>query len=276
MVNLRQRTAAATKVTKTIPAKRTSGRNSGKSPSKEGKYAEVEEDIEIDEESDVLSSSSSDIEVSDDTEDSVVIEDDEDGSEDDKEIRRIIEKTEAETKNIPLTARQRAKLEGKGDEDDEVLVEAQNEAKALTDEQALRKSEKSRRRKLQRDQKMEETKRATIDRLLLKQKKTVPSAASGEAEGSTSEQILNQSAEISADPFARTLQSGSIRLIETAQKTILQFADDSTFEAAFTDFSVKPSRRDCVCQVCAKNPSKYAHPSKGTLFCSSSCYKMIK
>ena len=279
MVNLRKR--APSKVTKTIPAKRTSGRISAASPSKIQKYAtEIDEDIEIDLESGSESSSSvsvsaSDLELSNSETDEVGLIEEEEGSEDDKEIRRIIKKTEAETRNIHLTARQRTKLEG-GLQTDEPENQSDSKA-ALTDEQALRKSEKSRRRKLQRDQKIEETKRATIERLLLKQKKNPPTPAVSQVDGSNDE-TLGQDNNKSRDPFARSVESGSLRFIETAEKSILNIPDDFTFEVAFKSFSDKSDHRptDCICQVCSKNPSKYRHPSKGTLFCSSSCFKMIK
>ena len=273
MVNLRQRPAAVLKKPQSAN-KRTSSRASTKSVN----YTEDNEDVNID-----SSESEDDIELSGPDNDeildgyassgeSVDIDDEEDlelsGSEDDKEIQRIIEKTEAETRNIPLTARQRAKMAGGIDDPlEEKIPEA---ATALTDEQALRKSEKSRRRKLQRDAKMEETKRATIERLLQKQKKP------GANENNPEEQ-----ADETTDPVEdlNALKPGIVRFIDNASSgPCLHFADPETFQSFVSEFHAKPrqSCHDLICQICKKNQSKYIHPRNAQPFCSISCYKLIK
>lgn len=282
MVNLRQR-APQSKV-----IKRTSSRNtSDNSSTVNKKYKEeivkidsesesgsIEEDIALEEsegETDdlldgyVVSSSSSSLSSEDN---SVSIGSDSEGSEDDKEIRRIIEKTEAETRNIPLTARQRAKLEG--GTVDFAESESNLASTALTDEQALKKSEKSRRRKLQRDAKIEETKRATIDRLLQKQKKTPVN----EEEADNTATIDNDSTDNFKDPA--TLESGYMRFIDNNTGTILKFPDDATFEAAISDLTRLPKIcTETSCQVCSHGQGKYVHPRSGKRFCSVNCFKLI-
>lgn len=255
------------------PAKRTSSRATNASPSK---YEEVKidsddnEDILMDSESDEADEMESDIldgyasDAQTKSSDDISIDDGEE-SEDDKEIRRIIEKTEAETRNIPLTARQRAKLEG--GIQDPLQTNSNNQTDTLSSEQALKLSEKSRRRKLQRAQKIEETKRATIDRLLQKQKKTP--APSNDVEATDSETVQNEDESV--------LKTGTVRFIDRPNETFLQFPDESTYQTVLSDF-IQPKTEFIrkKCQICHKNESKYTHPRSGHLFCSLSCYKLIK
>lgn len=291
MANLRQR--AVVKPVKS-PAKRTSSRSTGAAKEQyeevkidsDGSSEEILLDDDDEEEpiskngSDILdgyasdnqikSSSSSDDDISIDSEsDATEILGDE--SEDDKEIRRIIEKTEAETRNMPLTARQRAKLEG--GIQDPLLIESNNQHQGtdvISNEQSLKLSEKSRRRKLQRAQKIEETKRATIDRLLQKQKKT-PAAPSADEDAAIKE------AERVAKEGESILKPGIIRYIDRPDETVLLFPDDSTFNNIIADFSPKPLlNSDRYCQICKANNSKYIHPANGKFFCNLSCYKLIK
>lgn len=281
MVNLRQRAAATTKVTKS-PVKRTSARVIQNATKYEELKIESDEEILLDDEEEsiktesnensksstsssasALTSASDDISIDSESEnDEFVINDDE--SEDDKEIRRIIEKTEAETRNIPLTARQRAKLEG--GIQDPLLQNSTPENYIVSNEQALKMSEKSRRRKLQRAQKIEETKRATIDRLLQKQKKTpAPST----------EEIITENVESSIDEFL--LNPGMMRYIDSQTGTALQFPDESTFNTALATFTPKTLQtRVRSCQICKANESKYTYPVNGQFFCSLNCYKLIK
>lgn len=279
MVNLRQRAAAVTKPQS--PNKRTSSRASAavanyldeevKIDSSDAEEEEEEEDIELSED-EILEGYISDShkEVDDDSFD---IEDEEElsGSEDDKEIQRIIEKTEAETRNIPQTARQRAKLTGglllDGHPTDS--KEEAHGATVVTDEQALRNSEKSRRRKLQRDAKMEETKRATIDRLLQKQKKPAAATENQSEETDGSKDSLSS---------LNILQPGTVRFIDNSNGPFLHFADPESLQSFASDI-VAPARRSCrdsLCQICKTNPGKYVHPASGQSFCSLSCYKLIK
>ena len=288
MVNLRQRAVAKS------PAKRTSSRATTTDYEKikidsddssedilfdDEETSEVEEKAKkiVKEEPDILDGYASDKSSSDDISIDSSSEDEEkddfdveagDESEDDKEIRRIIEKTEAETRNIPLTARQRAKLEG-GIQDP--LQSVQPEVDVISNEQALKMSEKSRRRKLQRAQKIEETKRATIDRLLQKQKKT-PAANSAAEEAAVKE------AEKRALDDESLLKPGTMRYIDRSTETVLQFPDDSTYHSVVADFVPKPldTNRDRKCQICEKDRCQYTHPTNGKSFCSIACYKLIK
>ena len=286
MANLRQR--ADPKTVKS-PAKRASSRVTG---TVHEKYEEVKidsddssEDILLDDEdeselivkngSDILDGYASDNKFISSSSDDISIDSEsetesrgDDESEDDKEIRRIIEKTEAETRNIPLTARQRAKLEG--GIQDPLLQDTHQETDVISNEQALKMSEKSRRRKLQRAQKIEETKRATIDRLLQKQKKT-PTAPSAAEEAAIKE------AEKVALEDESVLKPGMIRYIDRPAETILQFPDESTFNAVMFDFIPKPIQNDNrSCQICKTRESKYTYPANGRFFCSLSCFKLMK
>lgn len=281
MANLRQRPAAVAKPIKS-PAKRISSRVSETAVNyEEVKIDSDDSDILLEEseeeivknESDIFdgygseanqikSSSSDDISIDSESESENDNKYGNDESEDDKEIRRIIEKTEAETRNIPLTARQRAKLEG-GIQDP--LLLPKEAADVISNEQALKMSEKSRRRKLQRAQKIEETKRATIDRLLQKQKKTTPAPI---------EETVTKEATLEDESI---LKPGMIRYIDRPNETVLQFPDESTFNTALSDFVPKPLQsQERVCQICKTCESKYTHPANGRFFCSLSCYKLIK
>ena len=143
-------------------------------------------------------------------------------------------------------------------------------ATTLTDEQALRKSEKSRRRKLQRDAKMEETKRATIERLLQKQKK--PSAT---------ENLPEEQANEPADPVENldTLQPGIVRFIDNASSDHVCISQTpETFQSFVSEFRAKPrqSCHDSICQICKRIKVNTFIRATLSHFGSISCYKLIK
>lgn len=306
VVNLRQRQRPGAK-TKTEPAKRKSSRII-ENVSHDNKVEEEDINIDSESESESKSNDDEDIQLESDSENeneildhSVISVSDveaeeleegnssedssEEGSEDDREIRRILKKTEAETRNLSLTARQRAKLNESDpkpmDESSSTPVEttlsSSKNTNTLTDEQSLKKSEKSRRRKLQRDLKLEETKRATIDRLLQKQPKII---AIEQVDTETSEQAQER---LEQDLI---LKPGMIRYIDNALQSTLTFPDEETYENCIKYF--KPvictsilneneplAKGKGICQVCNVEPSKYTHPSKGKVFCSLKCYKSI-
>ena len=293
VVNLRQRQQRPGAKTKAEPAKRKSSRII-KNISYDDKVEE--EDVNIDSESE--SNDDEDIQLESDSENENEILDhsvtsvsdveaeeensSEEGSEDDREIRRILKKTEAETRNLSLTARQRAKLNGSDSKPidelssmaPESLLSSSKNANTLTDEQSLKKSEKSRRRKLQRDLKLEETKRATIDRLLQKQPKNIVTEQQADTE--TSEQAAQERREQDL-----ILKPGMIRYIDNARQSTLTFPDEETYENCIKEFkpvilaSMSFVQVKGTCQVCNVEPSKYTHPSKGKVFCSLKCYKSI-
>lgn len=217
--------------------------------------SEDEEDVETEEEEDSSVSSQS-ASLSDD--------------EDDREIQRIIEKTAAETKNIPMTARQRAaKQAEKAKATDEEPEEEEEEflslpmSKPLSEEQMLLKSEKSRRRKMQREQKLEETKRATIERLLTKQRGASSEKASEEA---------SLSVESAENPTDNRIPDGCIRFIDRADATLLIIPEGVTcFSPPHTPTAQSPLN----CAVCEKCPRKYTHPASGKAFCSLACFKAL-
>lgn len=302
VVNLRQRQRPGAK-TKTEPAKRKSSRII-ENVSHDDKVEEEDINIDSDSESESKSNDDEDIQLESDSENeneildhSVIsvsdveaeeLEEDnssedssedssEEGSEDDREIRRILKKTEAETRNLSLTARQRAKI---NESDSKPMDESSStpmNTNTLTDEQSLKKSEKSRRRKLQRDLKLEETKRATIDRLLQKQPKII---AIEQVDTETSEQAQERREQ------DLILKPGMIRYIDNALQSTLTFPDEETYENCIKDFKpvictgilneTEPlAKGKGICQVCNVEPSKYTHPSKGKVFCSLKCYKSI-
>lgn len=255
-----------TAVTKTRPSRSAA---STKTAAYLDKVPSSEDDIELE------SENNSDLEVESDSEEEVEEEEDisssqSDKSEDDREIRRIIEKTAAETKNIPLTARQRAaKQAEKSKEADEDQEEKEQVflslpmSKPLSEEQMLLKSEKSRRRKMQREQKLEETKRATIERLLTKQRGAASDKASEETdEGVESVENLNDN----------SIPSGCIRFIDRANDTFLVIpVGENCFSPPPTPL-VRPTE---ICAVCKKCPRKYTHPTTGKPFCSLTCFKAL-
>lgn len=192
------------------------------------------------------------------------------GSEDDREIRRIIKKTEAETRNLSLTARQRAKLT---EPDNHITITPiESISSILTDEQSLKKSEKSRRRKLQRDLKLEETKRATIDRLLQKPPKVIAEQVNPETTAQAQERRNKD----------LMLKPDMIRYTDNSTQSTITFPDNETFEKYIQQFTNSASSRpfDCsksrkICQVCNSEPKKYTHPTSGQAFCSLNCYKLM-
>lgn len=264
MVNLRKRPSAPVS-----SRKRTTSRASA--ASNEEKFIEVVSEESDGEDLDISIDSNDDNEDIEDSEESDITLDEEldndNLSEDDKEIQRIIEKSQEETRNIPLTARQRAKLTN---EDEEVTEET--EQVMLTDEQTLKNSEKSRRRKLQRDAKVEETKRATIDRLLQKQQKKTPSKEEVEAS-----EALQKATDKELKEAQQILSHGTVRFINREKESLVEFPDMETF-AQYTQEFLLPANKiksTATCEVCSKNTAKYTHPSTGKAFCSISCYKVI-
>lgn len=153
-------------------------------------------------------------------------------SEDEAEIRKIVQKTQAEATNLGLTARQRRLQndqtpENSDENDPEPPLLSLPMTRPLTDEQMLRKSEKSRRRKMQQEAKLEETKRATIERLLTKQR---GSTSTSNAPASAVDQ--NGSGTAIAGPSTFDIPSGFYRYIDRADSTLLLFPDQET-QAAF-------------------------------------------
>ena len=284
MVNLRQRSAAP-KIVKRTSARKTTDefKNNYEGEIKIDSSASELSEIDVEDDKDpspnLLDGYTS--EDNHEDEDSFSIldsggEEEEEVSEDDKEIQRIIEKTGEETRNIPLTARQRAKLDGGISELGEALETSTSAGLITTDEQALKNSEKSRRRKLQRDAKIEENKRATIDRLLQKQKKTPVTDSNSTSTADPTESTKSADNSITNES---TLKPGYTRYIDKSDLTLLQFPDLATLQSSMADLNCKPPKiyaDPSTCQVCKKYSSKYVHPLKGTLFCSSACYKLIQ
>jgi hypothetical protein len=163
-------------------------------------------------------------------------------SEDEAEVQRIIAKTSAETARLGLTARQRRLHQQSQAEANNVLATAEDNdeeeelvalplSKPLSEEQMLRKSEKSRRRKIQRDAKLEETKRATIERLLTKQQQQKGKGKSGGKEANlatdqaNSESVTNEgSKQVASD----SIPAGFYRYIDRRDETLILLPDQET------------------------------------------------
>jgi hypothetical protein len=233
------------------------------------KIEDEEEEIELSSEDEKStaeeSKSDSSINVDSEEEDEEDYDDDED--EDDREIQRIIEKTAEETQNIAKTARQRAKGHKKDAESEEELLSLPM-SKPLTEEQLLKKSEKSRRRKMQRELKLEETKRATIDRLLTKQRGGSSSAAEKQAKEDS-----ENSPEMKASlPDPKCIPEGFVRYIDSGEVSLLIVPQGSELFAPVLELS----KSDLSCSVCKGQSASYKHPSSLKPFCSVSCYKNLK
>ncbi len=224
--------------------------------------SEEEEDIALsDDELSVSSSTSSTIK----SDESISIDSSED--EDDREIQRIIEKTAAETQNIPKTARQRAKTAAESEVEGEEELLSLPMTKALTDEQILKKSEKSRRRKMQRELKLEETKRATIERLLTKQRGSADKPSEEFSESSPEMQTTQEKG-------SNFISDGFVRYIDRSQETLLIVPEGSELFVTSIPKAVKSSVPSC--SVCKTTFAPYKHPKSFQPFCSVSCFKNIK
>lgn len=209
-------------------------------------------------------------------------EEDEDELESDEgEFSEDEEEDEEEVDMSRMTSRQRARYmaASQGDLDLSAAHEALPASKkkaALSEEELLKRAEKTRRRQLQRDQKLEEHKQATIQRLLQKQgarskkmKQEQEGFGGGDrADGQVEGQQPRKTALLESSP--------GYRYTDSAEGTRLLITDEAAFKSVF-----KPSIRTallgplCAAAGCSA-PRRYTHPTLGKPACSLKCYKALK
>lgn len=169
-----------------------------------------------------------------------------------------------------MTARQKAKLEQESRmymDIDEILPSAHKKPD-LTEEEILKRAEKSRRRKLQQDQKMEEHKHATIQRLLMKQgAKSKKMKLEQMGEGNASVESLGN-ALVEEKPFE------GCRYVDSKDTTCLVITNEKTFEQVFAPIATPKAELSCSVPGC-HNPKKYTHAKSDRPVCSLQCYKAI-
>lgn len=195
-----------------------------------------------------------------------------------------------------MTARQRALLLSQTipyEEDDDpngvpsLDTTLPNTRGPLTEEEQLRKSEKSRRRKYQRDQKLEQSKAETIQRLLQRQssrsKKMRNSdetdGAGAPGEGSSRGTAMTASAKW----YERPPSQNSIRLISNRKDGIMaqlgsqipNIAGSLNVPADHNSCHGGSSQQKCSVEGCT-GMRKYLHGCTGAPICSLKCYRQIK
>lgn len=246
----------------------------------DGEDVEIKLESEVESKEDVESEGS--VELSEDEEDEEEEEDDDEESisadesepsisvddEDEREIQRIIEKTAAETKIIGKTARLRAMAGEASSEHDEELMSLPI-TNPLTEEQLLKKSEKSRRRKMQRELKLEETKRATIERLLSKQRGSSAGEKQADEYSESSPELQTES---NQDP--NLIPEGLVRYIDRAGETVLIVPEGSQLFPPSSAATHPPSASSC--SVCKAQSPRYKQPVTLMPFCSVACFRQLK
>jgi INO80 complex subunit B len=160
-----------------------------------------------------------------------------------------------------LTARQRSILQAESIESTPSL---ESLSIPLTEEEQLRKSEKTRRRAVQRDLKLEQSKADTIKRLLQKQgtrsKKMKLQEKAEEVVGVRKEKV-------------NSMGTGMIRYVNNKDQTCARLGVDIPL---ITHRSREnPKMMTCAVAGCS-NPKKYLHSKLLRPVCSLDCYKSLK
>ncbi len=162
-----------------------------------------------------------------------------------------------------LTARQRALLSNP--EPTPVLLTHLKAKPELSEEELLRRAEKTRKRQHLRDQKLEESKQATIQRLLQKQGSKSKKMRDASADGLHS----NESAVMEEKPFE------GIRYIDTMEATQLLITNDALFTALFGGHHSPTSiKTKCSSPGCS-HPRKYTTAKTNMPVCSLECYRKV-
>ena len=122
---------------------------------------------------------------------------------------------------------------------------------------------------MQRELKLEETKRATIERLLTKQRGSTNN--SGEKQ---TDEVSESSPEMqAAQPDLNRIPDGFVRYIDRGRETLLIVPEGSEL---FVKTSLNLPKSVPSCSVCKSSSAAYKHPSNLAPFCSVSCFKNIK
>ena len=172
-----------------------------------------------------------------------------------------------------LTARQRALLQAETlSLDSSPSLEMLSAPRALTEEELLKKSEKSRRRKTQRDQKLEQSKADTIQKLLQKQ-----GSRSKKMKSTMPMKVHQEKAEayLTVDPSSK-LQNNCIRYLSKDKDTFIILGTDvPDITELQSQSSSPPTIEKCSIKGC-NNLRKYSHAGTSASVCSLDCYKLTK
>jgi INO80 complex subunit B len=173
-----------------------------------------------------------------------------------------LDSSDTELAPTKLTARQRAKLVPNTDDIDE-----SEQVSSVTVEDQLRKSEKSRRRMLQRDEKLEQSKVETIRRLLEKQgnrSKRMKNSNNPNANGNA------ESGETQLKPHHQPVLLGPDHLIYISRQDgpILLVSEVHPLGRNYVPKS------DVKCVNCG-NIKKYTHSKLNEPICSLTCYRKL-
>jgi INO80 complex subunit B len=198
-----------------------------------------------------------------DSEDELELEDEpEDFSESD-----VSETSTAQSSPRRMTARQRA-LQNK-EQEHEVDIKVTNgnnkrgRKRSLTEEEMLLESEKVRKRKHLRDQKLEESKRATIERLLQKQssrsKKTAKTPSDDASTSASEEQVQS----------ILPLSSETKKYVSRRDAEFLMVSGEEVMGEKYK----LPKRPSCCIKGC--NNQKMYSSTSGKPLCSLACYKKL-
>lgn len=200
---------------------------------------------------------------------------------DEEDARSTVSQSSANTESVSpkrLTARQKAIQKREKVDDEEGLTEQtdhlvarKGKKKDLTEEEMLLESEKIRKRRHQRDQKLEESQRATIERLLQKQ-------SSRSKKSQKTIQNIDEIAENEAEDIASHQLPAIVELSDQTIKFVSNKEGESLIvpEAVFNASLPKPTPFNVVlCSVKGcKNP-KSCSLVEGRPICSFECYKKL-
>lgn len=175
-----------------------------------------------------------------------------------------------------MTARQLAKQAADEAVDDYADEDATPRApiqRKLTEEELLKRSEKSRRRKMQRDQQLEESKTETIQKLLQKQSTRSRKMAAVDAATAESVMLVGNST-----PDANVILPTANRIVyrnDSQLGPLIILGSKVSFEPQPAGNIKTRDLQLCGVQGC-KNPKRYTHSKLHIPICSLSCYRKVK
>lgn len=165
-----------------------------------------------------------------------------------------------------LTARQRSIImaETMSMESSPSLESMSALPRELTEEEQLKKSEKSRRRKHLRDQKLEQSKADTIQRLLQKQ--------STRSKKMRQQEVISEEKAVKAGFWDAPVRASAIRLTARKDKTMAMLGKN--VPSLMDKVEGYPKVEGCAAKGCGR-PKKYAHSKLGIPICSLECYRLV-
>lgn len=171
-----------------------------------------------------------------------------------------------------MTSRQRAKLAQEAayyDEPDPItFTSIPKKQPQYSEEELIKRAEKTRRRQLQRDQKLEESKQATIQKLLQKQGAR---SKKMQSEQQTASNLVQRDARESREEERNFVGA---RYIDSKDSTVLVVTDEKMFQQVFGDRPVVQAEQKCSATGCT-NPRKYTNSKDHKPVCSLSCYNQL-